>query len=131
MEEIHTGKGGHCLGQFARVRITTLLNKPLQRCVNIKVDDEKAPQLVLLRYERLPDFCHACGRVGHVLRHCDDEEVDKEVLGYGNSMKATRVADIRRPRESGRTSTSGLSKSTRGAFRGGRLSNRGRWSDGV
>lgn len=130
VEEIDTGEGGHCLGQFARVRITTFLNKPLKRCVNIKVDDEKAPRLVLLRYERLPDFCHACGRVGHVLRHCDDKEVDKEVLGYGNCMKVTRVVDTRRPRETGRNNTSGPSNPMRGALKGGRSTNKGRWSDG-
>lgn len=67
VEEIDVGEQGNCLGQFARVRITRLLKKPLKRCVNITVDGEKEQRLILICYEKMPDFCHACGRVGHVI----------------------------------------------------------------
>lgn len=68
------------MGQFARVRITRLLEKSLKRCVNLIVDGEKEQRLILICYEKMPHFCQPCGRVGHLIRHCEDKEAEKENL---------------------------------------------------
>lgn len=98
VEEIDTGDGGNCLGQYARVRVTRDLNKPLQRCVGIMVGEDSEKHIILIRYERLPDYCSACGRVGHVVRHCDDTKVDKQKNSFGTWLRATRTFEARRGR---------------------------------
>ncbi|KAH6773159.1 hypothetical protein C2S51_011563 [Perilla frutescens var. frutescens] len=98
VEEVDVGEGGSCVGQFARVRVCRPIAKPLQRCVRVAEISSGESRIVLLLYERLPDFCHACGRVGHVFRHYGEERADKEKLGFGNWLRASKVMDVRRPR---------------------------------
>ncbi|TXG71930.1 hypothetical protein EZV62_000509 [Acer yangbiense] len=50
--------------------------------------------LVSLKYEKLPDFCYACGRIGHGMKECLDEEARKMALEgpltrFGSWLKAT------------------------------------------
>lgn len=48
VEEIDIGEGGNCLGQYARARVTRALDKPLQRCVQIKGGSDGEMQLILI-----------------------------------------------------------------------------------
>ncbi|KAH6759537.1 hypothetical protein C2S52_022945 [Perilla frutescens var. hirtella] len=96
IEEIDVGKGGRCIGQFARIRVRRPINKPLQCCVKVADEGSGDSCLILVLYERLPDFCHACGRVGHVLRHCSNEGCNKDILAFGSWMRASRVVETRR-----------------------------------
>ncbi|KAH6766714.1 hypothetical protein C2S52_017697 [Perilla frutescens var. hirtella] len=59
IEEIDVGKGGSCVGQFARVRVCRPLEKPLQRCVNVEDILFGESKLILLLYEKLLNFCYA------------------------------------------------------------------------
>ncbi|KAK1559742.1 hypothetical protein Q3G72_017870 [Acer saccharum] len=48
---------------------------------------------VSLKYERLPEFCFACGRLGHGIKECLDETARKAALDgsinkYGSWLKA-------------------------------------------
>lgn len=94
--EVDIGEGGGCVGRFARVRVARPIEKPLQRCVNITIEGSHECALVLLVYEKLPEFCYACGRVGHVLSYCMDKEANKEKLLYGSWLKANKVQDVKR-----------------------------------
>ncbi|KAH6757436.1 hypothetical protein C2S52_023433 [Perilla frutescens var. hirtella] len=94
--EVDVGEGGSCVGQFARVRICRPLSKPLQRCVRVEDVSTGESRIILLLYERLPDFYFACGQVGHVLRHCADDTTDKNNLVFGNWLRAARVTEVRR-----------------------------------
>lgn len=98
VEEIDTGDGGNCLGQYARALVTRDVNLPLQRCVSICAGTDNEAQIVLIRYERLPEFCNACGRLGHIVRHCMDPSVDKQKRPFGVWLKATRTVESRRGR---------------------------------
>ncbi|TXG49744.1 hypothetical protein EZV62_025619 [Acer yangbiense] len=50
--------------------------------------------VVTLKYERLPDFCYVCGRIGHGIKECIDEEARKASLEglpnkFGSWLKAS------------------------------------------
>ncbi|TXG56835.1 hypothetical protein EZV62_018148 [Acer yangbiense] len=67
-----------CWGKFIRVKVRLDITKPLKRWLRIgkNVDITR----VALKYERLPDFCFACRRIGHSLNECLDEEAKKTAL---------------------------------------------------
>ncbi|KAK0590300.1 hypothetical protein LWI29_025123 [Acer saccharum] len=50
----------------------------------------------ILLYERLPEFCYACGIIGHGLRDCPDDEarlgaLEGETTKYGSWLRAATV----------------------------------------
>lgn len=51
--------------KFLRFRVALDINKPLKRWA--KVATNNGPKLIKFTYEKLMDFCHACGCLGHVL----------------------------------------------------------------
>ena len=49
--------------------------------------------MVSLKYERLPEFCYACGKIGHGMKECIDKEARKVALDgsqtrFGSWLKA-------------------------------------------
>lgn len=45
---------------------------------------------VPITYEKLPEFCYNCGKMGHVLKVCEDYEEDQnEELEFGLWLKET------------------------------------------
>ncbi|TXG48810.1 hypothetical protein EZV62_024685 [Acer yangbiense] len=55
-------------------------SKPLKRWLRLKMGKSDEIVVVGLKYERLSDFCYACGRIGHVIKECIDEEAKMELL---------------------------------------------------
>ncbi|KAK1578296.1 hypothetical protein Q3G72_029167 [Acer saccharum] len=50
--------------------------------------------MVSLKYERLPEFCYVCGRIGHASKECFDETAKIEALKgvstkFGSWMRAS------------------------------------------
>ncbi|KAK6163027.1 hypothetical protein DH2020_002868 [Rehmannia glutinosa] len=115
--EIDEGEGGNFWGRFARIRVRIDLGKPLKKFVSVQVEQEKDEVIVLLVYERLPDYCYACGRIGHVHKDCTEEETNKDEFQFGPWLKATSHTSSRRSREDKKTpvhaSVSGASTSNR------------------
>ena len=56
---------------------------------------EKGRRWINVRYERLFDFCFACGLLGHLLKNCGEDAkmlvVDGSQLQYGSGMRVVPV----------------------------------------
>lgn len=89
VEEVDVGEGGCYLGRFARIRVTRKLSLPLQKCLWVSTEEATDDIIIILVYEKLPDFCFACGRIGHVLRDCEDVEAPKDNPSFGNWLRAS------------------------------------------
>ncbi|KAL5834609.1 hypothetical protein ACOSQ4_014106 [Xanthoceras sorbifolium] len=68
LKDIDFGPSGDCLGKFMWVRVNIDISLPLKRALRVSLDGESVT--VLLRYERLPNFCRLCGKLGHVIGTC-------------------------------------------------------------
>ncbi|TXG72599.1 hypothetical protein EZV62_001178 [Acer yangbiense] len=69
-----------CWGNFLRVKVRIDISKPLKRWLRLKLGASKEIIVVGLKYERLPEFCYACGRIGHGIKECGDEVARKTAL---------------------------------------------------
>lgn len=80
------------------------ITKPLKKIVSVQVEGATEDIIVLLVYERLPEFCFACGRIGHLLKDCNDTEVDKDKPEYESWLKAGSHTGGEKSRDEGRSS---------------------------
>ncbi|CAL1386853.1 unnamed protein product [Linum trigynum] len=53
---------------FLRLRVSISINNPLKKKIKLNVGGELMEFLV--KYEKLPLFCHSCGRIGHIKTRC-------------------------------------------------------------
>lgn len=60
------------------------ITAPLRRGIKIVV--EKQTLWIPFKYVKFPDFCYACGKLGHVTKSCEkyEEETPDEDLQYGD-----------------------------------------------
>ncbi|KAK2659996.1 hypothetical protein Ddye_006529 [Dipteronia dyeriana] len=59
--DIDEGDSGPYLVKFLRVWVIVDIDKPLRRCMTVDVLRDGVELVLLLKYERLPDFCYRCG----------------------------------------------------------------------
>ncbi|TXG48219.1 hypothetical protein EZV62_027513 [Acer yangbiense] len=83
-----------CWGKFMKVKVQIDITKPLKRWLRLKLDKSEVIVMVSLKYERLPEFCYFCGRIGHASKECSDEEAKLEAMKgvstkYGSWMRAS------------------------------------------
>ncbi|TXG53035.1 hypothetical protein EZV62_022204 [Acer yangbiense] len=83
-----------CWGKFMRVKVKIDISKPLKWWLRLKLGKVEEVTRVSLKYERLPEFYFACGRIGHGIKGCVDEEARKAALEgspnkFGSWLKAT------------------------------------------
>ncbi|KAL5747522.1 hypothetical protein ACOSP7_024526 [Xanthoceras sorbifolium] len=82
-----------CWGRFLRMKVINDITKPVRRRLRMRLKEFNMTVVALIRYERLPDFCFACGEIGHSLHDCYDEEAKKRALegkstDYGSWLRA-------------------------------------------
>ena len=63
-----------CWGKFLRVKVRIDITKALKRWLKLKLGKTEEVTMVNLKYEILPEFCFACGKIGHAIRECQDED---------------------------------------------------------
>lgn len=89
------------LGKFLRVKAEIDLKKPLKRGTVIKYQGKSLR--VFFKYERLPNFCYICGRVGHQIKDCDEgeghedvdfDDIEEKDLPFGLWMRASPLPRI-------------------------------------
>lgn len=68
------------LGRFLHIKVELDLRKPLKRGTVVRYQGKD--QRVYFRYERLPTFCFACGRLGHQLKDGEDAQDSNDKEGY-------------------------------------------------
>ncbi|KAK2641360.1 hypothetical protein Ddye_023123 [Dipteronia dyeriana] len=71
---VDTGTTSDCSGNFLRVRVRVSVDEPLRRSLRVDLLGEGKVTTMLLRYERLLDYCFRCGRPGHIMEACHDVE---------------------------------------------------------
>ncbi|KAK3220101.1 hypothetical protein Dsin_014071 [Dipteronia sinensis] len=59
--------------RFLRVRVAISIDVPLRRCLQVDLLGKGLVTTLLLRYERLTNYCFKCGLVGHILSKCPDD----------------------------------------------------------
>ncbi|KAL5806286.1 hypothetical protein ACOSQ4_029019 [Xanthoceras sorbifolium] len=67
--DIDVGATGDCVGKYIRVRVRMNIVQPLRRVLKIDLDLGEEV-ILLLRYERLPEYYFHCGKLGHMHREC-------------------------------------------------------------
>ncbi|KAK6147594.1 hypothetical protein DH2020_018506 [Rehmannia glutinosa] len=93
--EVQTDSTGSVIGKFLRIKVEIDIQKPL--CRVIQLDEKFQKRLIGLKYERLPDFCFHCGKLGHILKDCDEHVLnggsEKSELEYGNWLRASSLTN--------------------------------------
>ncbi|TXG58188.1 hypothetical protein EZV62_016017 [Acer yangbiense] len=85
-----------CWGKYMRVKVCIDISKPLKRWLRLKLSRSDEITTVSLKYEKLPEFCYACGRIGRGIMECWDNEARKIALEgnptkYGSWLKAATL----------------------------------------
>ena len=86
--------------EFLRVRVALDISKPLPRCCKLRFKGEHIGW-VILKFERLPNFCYWCGRVIHNERESElwlwgKGNLKKEEQQYGDWLRADTVRSFRK-----------------------------------
>lgn len=50
--------------------------EPLKRGTNVKIGSMAEKTWIPITYEKLPDFCYYCGKLGHVFQECTEIGAD-------------------------------------------------------
>ncbi|KAF4385122.1 hypothetical protein F8388_014255 [Cannabis sativa] len=59
-------------GPYLRVRIELDVTQPLPRGTGFHFHGMAVPVWLAFRFENVPDFCHYCGRLSHIVNHCHE-----------------------------------------------------------
>lgn len=74
------------LPHLLRIRVLIDIRKPF--CTGFRNKKEKGGSTwVSLKYEKLPDLCFACGRVGHYSRNCD-QFTEAQIVPESTKLKS-------------------------------------------
>ncbi|XP_045821710.1 uncharacterized protein LOC123914553 [Trifolium pratense] len=87
---------GNRMGKCLRIKTTVDLRKPLKRGTVITYQGKSLR--VFFKYERLPTFCYACGKIGHQIKDCETlegntdtgfDEIEEKDCPFGPWLRAS------------------------------------------
>lgn len=73
---------------YLRVRVAFPLDKVLVPEMKIRLKG-RAPVSIAVKYENVPHFCFACGRIGHAEANCQDSTAKRAGIRYGEELRAS------------------------------------------
>ena len=87
------------IGKSLNFRVEVDIRKSLRRGVKTIMRDTII--WIRVKYVKLPDFCYACGLLGHNYKNCEHyvEGLDEEELQYGSWLRASPLKPRRRNTE--------------------------------
>ncbi|XP_073067166.1 uncharacterized protein [Primulina eburnea] len=112
--DVEAENSGLCVGKFARIRILKNISEPLLKGLYVTIPSSMEEACIVLIYEKLPNFCFGCGKLGHIMRDCEDGSKDKNALPFGNWMRAPMSPALRRQGINIRRNIGSNSQSDRG-----------------
>lgn len=77
------GREESWLGLFICIKVMIDISKPLRKGLQLKLGGKK-PRRLRVKYDRLSNFCYACGRMDHVLKECEEPGVEVDDEDYDN-----------------------------------------------
>ncbi|KAK3218379.1 hypothetical protein Dsin_012349 [Dipteronia sinensis] len=72
--DIDVGVTGECFGKYMWIKVAIDVSKPLKRFLRVELLNKGEESLLLLRYEKLPEYCFHCGIIGHFHQECHNRK---------------------------------------------------------
>ncbi|TXG66887.1 hypothetical protein EZV62_008162 [Acer yangbiense] len=92
LRDIDVGITGECFGKYMRLKVAVDVSKPLKRFLRLELEKGKE-SILLLRYEKLPEYCFHCGIIGHSYQDCGQRRGEdiggSKDFEYGPWMRAS------------------------------------------
>lgn len=102
VQEVLLPQGGGKEGKHMKILAEVDITQPLARGTQVKLNGVAI--FAEFRYEKCPDFCYKCGRIGHGEKSCKFDKEHRTGVKeeqYGAWLRAnTNLASPTRPRES-------------------------------
>lgn len=96
VEQIDLDESNDQYGCSLRVKILIDVQMPLKRGIFLRKGEGNAEKWIMVRYEKLPDFCYGYGLLGHTIKECGNTgEGKEEELPYGSWMREPVKIKIR------------------------------------
>lgn len=89
-EAAEVGANEKIEGETLRVKVKINIKESLKRGTNVKTGSMAEKKWIPITYEKLPDFCYYCGRLGHVVHECHEEGVERsKERNFGVDLRET------------------------------------------
>ncbi|KAK3226138.1 hypothetical protein Dsin_006000 [Dipteronia sinensis] len=95
--DLQTNSDGY--GRFLRIRVKVQAKEPLQQSIRVDLLGSRKVTTMLLRYERLLDFCFQCSHLGHVMGECTDMVAKGHELSDAKRTLAVWIRAVSPPKQ--------------------------------